>query len=302
MTKDKLGFFGIIKEAMKIYTKSPSFIILTFLTSLPLFCFLLLHEIVCQQTYLELVKVLSSSGLLWQPRTFIMELIREVSLKFLLQGLLYWGIGHLLDLLNTIIIVQSASMIYARGETVMLRKMLCRPFQKVGFKGPLITSIYSLILASLTWIGLVSWATYFFMPATIFMALFGLSFIALLIKYVEWSSIWNMGLVISILEEKHGDVALGVSAYISRGSRKRGLLLMLLVFVLRHVLRLLCLYGIREKRSGVLVGVTIGQVFLVCFGNVIKWVVFTVYYYDCKKRFLEKKVDVEQGRAAETLK
>lgn len=107
--------------------------------------------------------------------------------------------------------------------------------------------------------------------------------------------------MMSVLEEKQGVIALGVSAYVSRGCRRRGLFLMLIFFVWRLALRLSCLYvGWSEGGSGIVV--TTVQVSLVCFGNVLKWVAFMVYFYDCKKRFLEKKVDVEQGSAAEALK
>lgn len=51
------------------------------------------------------------------------------------------------------------------------------------------------------------------------------------IKYIDYGAILKMGIVIAILEEnKHGDVALGVSAYISGGSRNRGFHIMLELF------------------------------------------------------------------------
>lgn len=37
-----------------------------------------------------------------------------------------------------------------------LKEMLCKAFKKVGFKGPLVTSTYALLLTSLTLIGLLS--------------------------------------------------------------------------------------------------------------------------------------------------
>lgn len=59
------------------------------------------------------------------------------------------------------------------------------------------------------------------------------------IKYIDYGAIRNMGIVISILEEnKHGDVASGVSAYISGGSRNRRFLIMLELFAWSFGLRL----------------------------------------------------------------
>ncbi|RVW47251.1 hypothetical protein CK203_070120 [Vitis vinifera] len=44
-----------------------------------------------------------------------------------------------------------------------------------------------------------------------------------------------------------------------------------------------------ERGSGI-----IAQVLLFCIGNVLKWVVCTVYFQNCKKRTLEK-IDGEVG-------
>ena len=117
---------------------------------------------------------------------------------------------------------------------------------------------------------------------------------------MEWNAIWNMAVVISVLEEKQGIIALGVSAYVGSGCRLRGLFLMLIFSVWRLALRLSYLYvGWSEGGNGIAVA---AQVSLVCLGNVLKWVTFMVYFYDCKKRLLEKKVDVEKGSAVEALK
>ncbi|XP_042978972.1 uncharacterized protein LOC122309528 [Carya illinoinensis] len=57
-------------------------------------------------------------------------------------------------------------------------------------------------------------------------------------------------------------------------------------------LRLPCLYfGCYEGGIEILV-----QVSLFCLGNMLKWVVCVIYFYDCKKRTLEKKFDEEVGR------
>lgn len=81
----------------------------------------------------------------------------------------------------------------------------------------------------------------------------------------------------------------------SRGSRKRGFLSMLVVFTWIIVLRLTSLY-VGWQKGGLVIGMVIPQVCLDCLGNVMKWVVFMIYFYDCKKRFLEKKFDGAEGR------
>ncbi|KAJ7970874.1 Transmembrane protein [Quillaja saponaria] len=88
---------------------------------------------------------------------------------------------------------------------------------------------------------------------------------------------------------------IGLAAYLSRGSRQRGLLLMLVFFIWGHSVRLLRLFdGWHKGGSGI--GVTSIYILFAWLLNVTKWVAFVVYYYDCKRRFLEKKIDVEEGK------
>ncbi|KAK9271605.1 hypothetical protein L1049_001967 [Liquidambar formosana] len=311
MMKEKLEFFGILKEALIIPHKNPNFIIFTFITSFPLFCFLLIYETIFQQTLIETAKILKETLLPachscsddYIPLA-IQRFLQEVSHKFFLLGILYLGILHFLDLLNAIATIDAASIIYGGENPMNLKDMLCRPIKEAKLKGPLITSIYILLLASLILFGLFPLAvqTYFLSAAMYFMefftVLYGLLSVALLTKYLEWNAIWNMGIVISVLEEKQGDVALVISSYLTRGRRQCGLLLTVVFFVFSHGLRLLCLY-VRWHQVGRGIVITAVQICLMCVGNVMKWVVFVVYFYDCKKRNLEKKVDGEEGRAVE---
>ena len=129
-----------------------------------------------------------------------------------------------------------------------------------------------------------------FLYHVFFSVFFGAAFIAVLIKYLDWSVVWNTSIVFSILEESYGTEALMISSYFSRGSKECGRLLMLVFFVSGVSLRLTCLYaGCSERGSGI-----IAQVLLFCIGNVLKWVVCTVYFQNCKKRTLEK-IDGEVG-------
>lgn len=91
-------------------------------------------------------------------------------------------------------------------------------------------------------------------------------------------------------ENKHGNVALGVLAYISRGSRKRGFLAMLVFFAWSCGLRLSS-PRVGWQKGNLMIEVIVGQACLDCLGSVMKWVAFMIYFYDCKKRFLEKKFD-----------
>lgn len=209
------------------------------------------------------------------------------------------GILNCLDFITLTAIVDSASLFYEGKNTMNLKHMLQRLAKETRFKGPLITSVMAFLLASLVVLGLFSLATYAYIasPFTIFIALFVVQFVALLAKFIEWSAIWNMSIVMSIVEEKQGDVALFVSSYLSRGNRKHGFLFVLVFFVWTVVLRLSCLY-LRSLVGGSGMVVLAAYTSLVCLGNVMKWVVFVVYFYDCKKRVQEKNCVAEESDVA----
>lgn len=308
--KETQFFFGVIKEALKIPYRNPNFIIFPFLTSLPVFTFMLINDFIIQKTLIQTAKILTqtlhptmSFDFHQTPLGLIEKAIEEVSYKLFYLGF-YLGVLHLLDFLNTVTIVDSASVIY-KGETPMnLMDMLRRSIKETRFKGPLITSIYTLVLASFVFLGLISLGEYVFIlfQGVFFTIIFVMLFIALLIKSVEWSALWNLSIVISVLEEKHGDVALVFSSYYSRGCRKFGALFMLLLFVLSSALRGSCLYmGWSEEGNGIII--TSAYVWLVCLGNIFKWMVFVVYLHKLQEKSRRvERVDLEVGRTTVAAK
>lgn len=302
--EEKLGFLKVLNKAFTIPLKNPHFIIFAVITSTPLFCFMFTSETIFQKAFLETAKILSEvppSPLqcfdCFDSKTLglVEKLFDRVSVTYLLMVLFCLGILNLLDFIAVTAIVDSASLIYEGKNTMNLRHMLQRLTKETRFKGPLITSVTVLLLASLIVSGLFSLATYSYIAGTygFFMAMFGVLFLALLVKFFEWSAIWNMGIVISVLEEKQGDVALLISSYLSRGNRKHGFLFVLVFFVWTIVLRLSCLY-LRWLVGGSGMVVLAAYASLVCYGNVMKWVVFVVYFYDCKRRSQEKKNGVAE--------
>ncbi|KAI6700657.1 hypothetical protein NL676_014981 [Syzygium grande] len=288
MAKGRLGFVGILREALRISTTSPRLMTLAFLTSFPLFCSLLLNELLLQQTFLSTAHLafrglseFSTSSDIGGFRIYsvlgsicvLQRWVREASRGLVLMSALYLAIVNPLDLLNSMMVVRNASAIYAGENLPNLREFFVRPLKKIGFGGPLVTSMYSLVLSCLTLLVIVSYASNLCGLSSPF-GLGGLAivlvFVAFFAKYMEWSVIWNTGIVISILEEKFS-------------------------------LRLSCLYFAWHGKECILVA-TVAQVCLVCLGNVVKWSVFMVYYCDCKKGLLEKKIDVEEGKAAQLVK
>ncbi|KAL2320108.1 hypothetical protein Fmac_029077 [Flemingia macrophylla] len=289
ISKEKLGFLGILKEAVKIPCKNPNFIILTCLTSLPLLYSLFLYETLFMQTLTEAAKVLHKEGA--ESLVAVDRLIGEVSHNILLLILWHMGIIQLCDFFSTIVTVNSASIIHAGDHTLTLKEMFTKHFMESRLKGPLITSFYTLLLTSIVSVGLLSLLVYIyvlvnvrFMLMTFFMAMF----VALSRLYLEWGAVWEMGTVISILEDKEGDVALVVAAYFSRGNRGTGILLMACCHVWRLGLRIVCLFIAVDVVGGSKILILVVQVCLVGLANIVKWVCFVVYYVDCRKKRLEK--------------
>lgn len=301
----RLGFFDLLKESLKIPIRNPNFIIFAFFSSLPLFSFLIMYETVFQQTMIKILKYISQERAApfdvfvyyYETLEAKERLVEEISTKFLLC-FIYLGILHLLDLFNMITMVDIASMIYKGDQKSMnLKNMLSRCIKETRLKGPLITSIYALLLDSLVSVGLVSMVMYICLGSisSFFSMVFSVVFLGLLSKYIEWSAVWNMGILISILEDKHGDVALIISAYRTRGSRQQGFLLMLVFFAWRLALRSAFIYGGWDG-GGRGVAVTIVHASLVCSAKMWLWLVFIVYFYDCQKKSLRRKNDVEGGQ------
>ncbi|XP_054806799.1 uncharacterized protein LOC129309303 [Prosopis cineraria] len=253
----KLGLSGILKETIKI----PSAKVLRKDLGLDcLFCF----------------------G--WDRMKAVDMLVAKVSHNFVLLVISHMGILHFLDLFNTIATVNSASYIYAGDKVLTLKQMFIKHVMDTRIRGPLVTSICVVLLTFLLSMGLLSIAlqayiTYYY---PLFTMLFVAMFVALLVQYVKWSAIWNMGTLISILEDKDGNEALLVSAYISRGDRLSGSLLMLVCVAWRLCLRLGYFFmGWSSRKSRV--WITIVYISLVCVANGFKWVAFVVYFNECRK-------------------
>ncbi|KAK4282441.1 hypothetical protein QN277_013819 [Acacia crassicarpa] len=293
----KLGLWGILKEALKIPFMNPNFIISSFITSLPVFCSLFLYESLYVQTITEAVNVLQTDQdhqdhqdldrafcFSWDHLKAVDMLLGRVSHNFVLLVILHLGILHFFDLFNTITIVNSASDIYAGDNVLTLKQMFIKHVMDTRIKGPLVTSIFVVLLTSLLSTGLISIALYAYITYyyPLFMMLFVTMFVALLVQHVKWSAVWNMGTLISILEYKEGNEALLVSAYISRGNRLSGSLLMLVYVVWRLCLRLGYYFMAWNSRTS-RVWISIVYVSLVCVANGLKWVAFVVYFKECRK-------------------
>ncbi|KAL6351393.1 hypothetical protein AAG906_035185 [Vitis piasezkii] len=309
-------FFQVVTGALMIPYKSINFVVSSLVTSLPLFFFLIFYEMILKRTLVEASEILKPPpgySNRWDWLDLAMRMTWDFFLKLVLLGLLYLVPLHLLEFFNMIVTVNLASKLHEGEKPMALKEEAYEIFHKARLKDPFITYVYALLLSICGLLGLL-WLVinYYiisvrfwyedlleiegFLYHVFFSVFFGAAFIAVLIKYLDWSVVWNTSIVFSILEESYGAEALMISSYFSRGSKECGRLLMLVFFVRGVSLRLTCLYaGCSERGSGI-----IAQVLLFCIGNVLKWVVCTVYFQNCKKRTLEK-IDGEVGLEDENV-
>ncbi|KAK9001611.1 hypothetical protein V6N11_083391 [Hibiscus sabdariffa] len=202
---------------------------------------------------------------------------------------------HLSELCVAVVTVELTSRTYTKEKPITVAEMVRRLVKKERCKGVLFTSMYvhfvstGFLLVS-TWLVTnyyIIVMNFFYNPFTAaFLRIVG---VALLVKFLEWSVIWNVSIVVSMLEGIHGADALGLSVYLCRGIERRGFLLMLVFFVSSIGIRFAWFYGgSREKRWRMVAGVG-----LICMGKVMKWIICVIYFYRCKEWTVERADDEE---------
>ncbi|XP_057419532.1 uncharacterized protein LOC130713754 [Lotus japonicus] len=324
----EMEVLDILKEAVKVYVKNINFITFTIVTSLPFFCVMIYFELLFQKTVVEASEFLSQktadetveviSLLLSEDKadfnyvhelgSFIDKIFSKDYLPVLIQlGFIYLVPLQVLELCSAILTMDLASKLRSGDNnlSLTLKQMFQNSIIDISImKGTFITSLYMLFLSACLLIAFPWTLNNFYCLSEafgdyIFSAIISLVCCLVLAKllmvYLEWSSILNMSIVISVLDGIYGFGALRVSYAFSRGNQKRGLFLMLVFFVLGLCLRLSCL-SLESYERGIGIFVQIGVLTVV---NTLKWVSCMIYFYDCKKRTMEKKVDEELGKAIE---
>ncbi|CAI8604793.1 unnamed protein product [Vicia faba] len=285
--KQELEVSDILKEAVMIYATNLNFIIFTFLISLPLFCITVYFEIQLQETLVETFSIF-----------YILENKDCNYLKLIQLGLIYIFPLQILEFGTAIVTIDLASKLNSQQEKKMtLKEMFEKPLGLSKLRGSFLTFIYVVFLTTshqlgLLWIVIVYHICLNHFNFVVFPVICILLFVKLLKMYLEWSSMWNISIVISILEGIYGIDALENSINFSRGCHRKGLFLMLVFFAWGQLLRFSCYYiGGYEQGNGTFI-----QAGLFCMAIPLKWVVFMIYFNDYKERYLGKKMDVESGK------
>ncbi|QCD82262.1 uncharacterized protein LOC114177713 [Vigna unguiculata] len=298
--KQKLEVSDILSKSVMVYLRNLNFIIFTFLTSLPLFCIMVYFEIYLQEILVETFNIfnLSYGHLPLYDIDLISRFNKDYFLKLIFVGFIYMVPLYVSEFVSAAVTVDLASKLHSREKKMTLKEMFETPFDLSRLRASFVTSIYVLFLTTTHQLGLL-WIVlnyHVFLKGTSFYVLLAvicsMAFAKVLRMYLEGSAMWNMSLVISVLEGIYGVDALAVSAYFSRGNHRRGLFLMLIFFAWGHLVRLSC-YHIGGYEQGNAIFVQVG---LSCMVNQLKWVACMIYFHDCKERKLEKKTDEESGK------
>lgn len=284
--KQELEVSDILKEAVMIYVTNLNFIIFTFLISLPLFCITVYFEIQLQETLVETFSIF-----------YILENKDYNYLKLVQLGLIYIFPLQIFEFGTAIVTIDLASKLNSQEKKMTLKGMFEKPLGLAKLRGSFITFIYVVFLTTTHQLGLL-WLVINYhiclkhFNFVVFPLICILLFVKLLKMYLEWSSMWNMSIVISILEGIYGLDALALCINFSRRCHRKGLFLVLVFFAWGQLLRFSCYHiGGYEQGNGTFI-----QVGLLCMVIPLKWVVFMIYFNDYKERYLRKKMDVESGK------
>lgn len=306
--KKNIDVLDILGETLTIYFKNINFIIFTFLTSLPFFFLMVYFETLFQQTLVQTPKIILSLPFHERNQLRFYSVIdhnfiyngpsfSKDYLPLLIQlGFIYTIPLHFLEFCSKILTMDLASKLINSEENLKmsLKHMFQNSIGVSTMKGTFVTSLYTLALSNCLLIAFPWTVSNCFIFTRWSYIIFGtICFVAigkLMMVYLEWSAIWNMSIVISVLEGIYGIGAMRVSYYFSSGNHKRGLVLMLVLFVFVGFLRLLCIYFECYKGgSGIFI-----QIGILSVVNTLKWVSCVIYFNDCKERKMEKKVDDEE--------
>ncbi|GFY88302.1 hypothetical protein Acr_06g0002420 [Actinidia rufa] len=150
----------MLKMAVRISHQNINFIIFILLTSLPLFCTMVLYELILQTTLVQASKILEPPhGYFydsWPIPFYVGDLLsKDFCFELIQVSIVYLVPLHLLELFSAILTVDLASKMYT-GETPMnLGEMVQRSLKEARFKGPLITSMLVHYLSTCITSGLI---------------------------------------------------------------------------------------------------------------------------------------------------
>ncbi|KAI5419669.1 hypothetical protein KIW84_043727 [Lathyrus oleraceus] len=205
--KQKLEVFDILKEALMISVRNLNFIIFTFLTSLPLFCITVYFEIQLQELVETFFINIPEEVHYGYFNSMLDRMNKDYNYSKLIQlGLIYIFPLQILEFGTAIVTIDLASKLNSQEKKMTLKEMFEKPLDSTKLRGSFLTFIYVVFLITTHQLGLL-WIVINYhiclkdFNFVVFPVICSLLFAKVLMMYLEWSSMWSMSIVISILED-----------------------------------------------------------------------------------------------------
>lgn len=290
--KPALTILGILKESFKTTLKNGKIILSIAFFMFIYYCFLSFsNHLMLEPFYSNLVltckdkcKRFNFHEIDPETRKSIIKIVRFI----IIYELIIWAFSYLIQMIALSFVVLSTQEAYT-SKLLSFKKIFLSI--RTSWKRPLITSFWMFIisLVSIIFFLIVFGFIAVFTEGTlsvylvIGLVIFGVCF------YIFLSVIWILSLVVSILEENNssGIKAIERAREIMKGKKLQGCVLMLILILVGVVI----FYGtfpllamMTTHKSRLIKGaIGVSEVWLFCLEKLFVFVVFTLFYNECKR-------------------
>ncbi|XP_058113158.1 uncharacterized protein LOC131256125 [Magnolia sinica] len=279
-TSKMLDLIGILKESLKIPLKNLKLMVSVMLLLLIPFSLLALnHDLVAGPFLIEIEDQESDSG--WNFSTSRVQ--KDIRILVGLESVYFIAFCVLIPFTMTATMYASATTYTGKHLSLM---DVCLKIIEI-WKRPMITWLYVLLIT----------AVYAFIVVMVFVAfalitnggtliaMIGLVSLPAMIFFVYLAAVWMLGLVISVVEEDcYGMKAIKKAVYLIKGRKLQGFGLMMVLALLIAPISVLFSLNTIEDDIEPVVRLAIGAIETV-LASILKlfaFVVYTVFYYECK--------------------
>uniref|UniRef100_A0A2N9HBX9 Transmembrane protein n=1 Tax=Fagus sylvatica TaxID=28930 RepID=A0A2N9HBX9_FAGSY len=304
-----LGFVGILKESNKIFLKNVKLMAFITLTILSLHSLLflsytfsikpLINDFIINATFLQITTPGTS-----EYAKLLIAVKKDVKLFVGLEWIFILATS-ITSLFSASITILAAGVTHI-GEDMSIKDLLLRIVK--SWKRPFITGFYITLLdlgfGFLTWATLSSFMLFFEGPFTSSLPPYFWVILSLAMVFKSYLAVvWNLALVVSVLEERRGIDALGRAGNLVKGLKLRGFFLNILFGLLSSVA--VPGFKLTNGKQSTALRVAIVLFFFNCLLVVTMFAMmaFTVFYYECKKNQgeeIESKESFEYTKIANT--
>ncbi|XP_019092728.1 PREDICTED: uncharacterized protein LOC104747714 [Camelina sativa] len=308
---------GILNESRKLFLKNKTLMFSVLVFTLLLNCLVFLFNIFVIEP--EIMNLMAESRLLptTDPSTpeyaaCIMRIFADVR-QIVASSYILTAVSSIINIFSVIVMVH-ASALTLKDENIKIKDFTVMSLK--SWKGPLVTYFYIALFSLGYWLLLYIILFPILLSSTLSISDMGSLAVksgALFIIFAVFQSylaiVWNLSMVISVLEESYGIQALGKAAKIVKGMKTKLFLLNiffgLLAFGLAQSLQVI----INSRRSlslTVTTGFILVCLVFVCLAFVVRMfqlVAYTIAYFQCKSsqgKDVESLTDVEYTRLSST--